>query len=167
MKTASFIGLCSVVGLLAGEPPAGVTVTKENAFTFFRDYKRLTKEPWRNPLVYTVDCVPETVKNYTHATTGIHVYVNPLADDTIAQKRKVFPAGAVIVKEKLGTNGVVIGVGGMVKRAAGFDPKNGDWEYFYSDKDYGFTVGRLQKCADCHAGAKETDYVISVWKPFK
>ena len=183
MKTSSLIFICSVVTLLAGEQQTSVTVTKETAFTFFRDYKRLTTKPYRVPLTLSGACTysgtttiqsgslsiqpnPPAPGTYPHATPSIHVYVNSLADETITQKRKVFPAGAVIVKEKLGDDGAVTGVGGMVKRAAGFDPKNGDWEYFYSDKASGFSIGRLQNCADCHGNVKETDYVFSVWKPF-
>ena len=164
MKTASLVCLCSLVSLLAGDPPANVTVTKETAFTFYRDFKRLTQEPHRVAEMIISGC---SSGPWSHAkgTRGIHVYVNPLADDAVIEKRKVFPAGAVIVKEKLGDDGAVTGVGGMIKRTAGFDPKNGDWEYFYSEK-VGFSTGRLQHCADCHSVAKETDYVFRAWKPF-
>ena len=68
------------------------------------------------------------------------------------------------MKEKLGEDGALTGVGGMIKRTAGFDPKNGDWEYFYSDKVEGFSIGRLQKCAGCHDLVKHTDYVFGGWK---
>jgi hypothetical protein len=61
----------------------------------------------------------------------------------------------------------VAGIGGMIKRAPGFDSKNGDWEYFYSGKTAGFSIGRLQNCAECHAGAKTTDYVFCGWKSFE
>jgi hypothetical protein len=168
MKPASFICLFSVVSLLAGDQPAAVTVTKETAFTFHRGFKRLTKEPHRVSVALSVLCTNVTFSPSSHTSqaVGIHVYVNPLANETITQKRKVFPTGAVIVKEKLDVEGVTIGVGGMIKRAAGFDKMNGDWEYFYSDKDAGFSMGRLQKCADCHGNVKGTDYVFSVWKPF-
>lgn len=183
MKTPSIIFVCSVATLLADEQQPSVTVTKENAFTFFREFKRLTTKPYRVPLTLSGACTysgtttiqsgsltpqlsPQTPSTYPHATPSIHVYVNLLADDAITQKHKVFSAGAVIVKEKLGDDGAMTGVGGMIKRSSGFDPKNGDWQYFYSDKASGFSIGRLQHCADCHGNAKETDYVFSVWKPF-
>ena len=76
------------------------------------------------------------------------------------RKLALFPAGSVIVKEKVNDNGKVTGVGGMIKRPAGFDPTNGDWEYFYSDPQAGFTMGKIKNCAECHADAKAKDYVF-------
>ncbi len=165
MKKATLISLVLAVTGFAAEPPAEVAITKGSVSTFYRQFQRLTKEPYRVPPAFAGLCAsappPAT---YTHASPSIHIYANPQAADTIAQKRKVFPTGAVIVKEKLGDNGAVTGIGGMVKRAAGFDPKSGDWEWFYSEKASGFSIGKLQNCADCHANSKHTDYVISVWK---
>lgn len=227
MKKAALLSLVLAATVLAAEPPTEVVITNDSVSTFYRQFKRLTKEPLRPrpavaalcdsfasvgapnlqhphflpsdsprqtepphlrqpPLEITSPQVrlsdsnakltlqPKTVPNQTMAfqrqssptntNPGIHIYANPLANSVIAQKRKVFPAGAVIVKEKLGDDGAVTGIGGMVKRASGFDPRNGDWEWFYSDKASGFTMGKMQNCADCHANSKDKDYVISVWK---
>jgi hypothetical protein len=87
--------------------------------------------------------------------------------DAVAQKLDAFPAGAIIVKEKLGNDRSAAAVGGMIKRDAGFDPANGDWEYFYVAKPGGFSTGHLQNCIECHARTKQTDYVYSVRKLVK
>ena len=79
--------------------------------------------------------------------------VRPEVAITLKEKLPAFPEGAVIVNEKLTEKDGVIGGGGMIKRAAGFDAKNGDWAYFYAEKGGGFSSGHLQNCADCHAGA--------------
>ena len=173
MKTAPLISLCLVATLLAGDPPPAVT--KDTVSTFYRQFKRVTKDPhYVAPLTATLCMAPgpelvEREKRMTglHHRTSVHIYANPPAEDVIKVNTGVFPAGAVIVKEKLAADGSVTGVGGMIKRAPGFDAKNGDWEYFYSDSAAGFSIGKLQNCADCHANAKAADYVFYGWKNFR
>jgi hypothetical protein len=57
------------------------------------------------------------------------------------------------------------GVGGMVKRAAGFDPAHGDWEYFYFEDPAHIESGAIATCTGCHASARATDYVFGSWRP--
>ncbi|MCF6312494.1 MAG: cytochrome P460 family protein [Verrucomicrobiales bacterium] len=112
----------------------------------------------------TVD--PHTTAD-SHFNTKTHIYVNTLADGVIARKTKSFPEGAVIVKEKLKLgvfDCTVSGIGGMIKRAPGYDSKHGDWEYFYGDETTPFSSGRIKNCIECHVDARDTDYVFSVWK---
>ena len=71
------------------------------------------------------------------------------------------PLGSVIVEEKLNDKQAVTFIGGMIKRAAGFDPANGDWEYCYFDDKAGFSQGKLANCAGCHAKAGESDFVFT------
>ncbi|MDB6068335.1 MAG: hypothetical protein JWR26_4543 [Pedosphaera sp.] len=56
------------------------------------------------------------------------------------------------------------GVGGMVKRAPGYDPAHGDWEYFYFDDAAKIQSGRIASCVGCHETAKGKDYVFGTWK---
>jgi hypothetical protein len=51
----------------------------------------------------------------------------------------------------------------MIKRAKGYDPANGDWEYFFHDKAGKFTSGKLATCANCHNTAVQ-DHTFSVWR---
>jgi hypothetical protein len=96
-----------------------------------------------------------------HSDTLINLYVNALAKRAIEHDQGRFPTGTVIVKEKLKHGNSLNGMGGMVKRAPGFDPANGDWEYFYAGQSGGFASGRLSNCISCHAQAKSKDYVFS------
>jgi len=175
MKTIVAILLFPVAALFAGDQPGAITVTEQSAFTFYKPFQRLTKEPiFVAPLTAALctEGTPEQREREKAATglhyrTLIHIYANSIAVDAVAQKSEAFPAGAVIVKEKLAADGSVAAVGGMIKRDAGFDPANGDWEYFYAAKSGGFSTGRLQNCIDCHGQAKATDYVYSVRKLVK
>ena len=56
------------------------------------------------------------------------------------------------------------GVGGMIKRPAGYDPKHGDWEYFYFDDARKIESGRITSCVQCHSSAKDKDYVFGNWR---
>ena len=159
MKTAPLLLFLAAATVLGSEEPAQVTVTKDTAFTFYRPFKRLTKEPHYVAPLTAILCTypsPELIEREKRATgphfqASVHIYANPLAEDTISRKLHVFPVGAVIVKEKLAADGSASAVGGMIKRAPGFASSSGDWEYFYSEKTGGFSMGKLQNCAECQA----------------
>lgn len=176
MKNQAFrstVLICSCASLLSAAEP--VSVTKETAFTFYGGFKRLTTQPYRvAPLTARLCAMPspELVEREKRATgphykVRIHLYANAVADDAMIRKLDTFPTGSIIVKEKLAADDSVAGVGGMIKRAPGYDAANGDWDYFYSDKGGAFFAGRLQNCADCHASAKASDYVFSARKHFE
>jgi hypothetical protein len=55
------------------------------------------------------------------------------------------------------------GVGGMVKRHKGYDPANGDWEYFYFEDASKIESGRISSCIQCHSRASDRDYVFGDW----
>ncbi len=157
--------------VVAGEGAKQIGVKAEHgdlAFTVFRQYpqlKRLTKEPRNLSAINSFDCRLSSPYAFgsIHFDTRIHLYVNTLADDIISQNRRTFPEGSVIVKEKLSQEGMVTGVGGMIKRSSSYDDKSGNWEYFYSEPGKGFANGRLKKCADCHIDVRDRDYVFNVW----
>ena len=87
--------------------------------------------------------------NYSRCT----ITESPRSQPVIPAGLGVRPEVAITLNEKLTEKDGVIGGGGMIKRAAGFDAKNGDCAYFYAKKGGGFSSGHLQNCADCHAGA--------------
>ena len=108
-----------------------------------------------------------------HANTGILIFMNDLAADAFRANARVFPVGAVVVKQKtvlgyydkdgkrvVGDNGV----GGMVKRSAGFNPKHGDWDYFYFESPKKIESGRINSCVQCHDSAKGSDHVFGTWR---
>jgi hypothetical protein len=114
------------------------------------------------------------VKFGPHANTGILIYMNEVAADAFTRNASAFPVGAAIVKQKTGLgytgkDGKPVreaerGVGGMVKRPAGYDPENGDWEYFYFEDAAKIESGRISTCVQCHSGAKDNDYVFGTWR---
>ena len=114
------------------------------------------------------------IKFGPHANTGILIYMNKPAADAFATNASAYPVGAVIVKQKsihgyTDNDGKRVyeadtGVGGMVKRSAGYDPKHGDWEYFYFEDIKKVESGRISTCVQCHASAKDKDYVFGTWR---
>jgi len=98
------------------------------------------------------------------AETFARVFVNDVAEAEAEKEKPQFPAGSIIVREKLlretDTEPQLVAV--MVKREKGFSRKTGDWEFFVFDgKDL-----KLQKretkgdCAKCHIQAEKTDWVF-------
>ena len=69
--------------------------------------------------------------------------------------------GDPVLKEKLAADGELVAVAGMVKRAAGYDSRAGDWEYFYAERGGTLSRGAIEPCVSCHARAKATDYVFT------
>jgi hypothetical protein len=139
-----------------------------SVFSFYKKLTLLTPQPVIVSAVIAVACVAppsaavveEERRHFgPHAEVPINLYANEAAKANLSAGRP-FPPGAIIVKEKL--NGAeASAVGGMVKRMPGFDPANGDWEYFYAERSGSFAIGRLDNCIACHARAKSRDYVFS------
>jgi hypothetical protein len=172
VKTRLLLALAVVaIAATAAEAP---TVSDET----LRAYKSLHKMTARPRSVATEfaalcdtppaagEAMKRTGPHYAHF---IHAYMNDAAHARFAKGgNAAFPEGSIVVKEKLYANRqqndnppVLSAVAGMIKRAPGYAPKNGDWEFFYFEKD-----GAMQrnaaldaKCADCHRDAR-TDYVF-------
>ncbi len=107
----------------------------------------------------------ERKSHTTGASTYGVVYANELARAAFAGGGK-FPVGSVIVREKLSkpddATPQLLAV--MVKRAPGFNPKGGDWEFLTVDGALTKVTGRQKKgsCLDCHASQRERDFVFPV-----
>jgi hypothetical protein len=55
----------------------------------------------------------------------------------------------------------------MIKHKAGYNPKNGDWEYMVTD-GAGRKVsqrGQIESCQNCHRPYAKTDYVVRSYLP--
>jgi hypothetical protein len=75
----------------------------------------------------------------------------------------------VVVKEKYAkanAMGPMQAYAVMARRAPGFDPRGGDWEYAYVALGAERTVarGRLAECAGCHASARRTDFLFRSYR---
>jgi len=151
-----------------------LTVTEQSVFSFSKSLVLLTPSPIIVSVELAIKCTTPTAAELAaderrigpHSDAFVNLYVNELAKRAIADKAVLFPTGAVIVKEKLKRDVSATAVGGMVKRAAGFDPDHGDWEYFYAAKSGGFASGRLDNCIACHTQAKSRDYVFFAGQQF-
>ena len=117
------------------------------------------------------------IKFGPHANTGIQntgilIFMNKAAAEAFSTNAVPFPVGAVIVKQKtmsyFDKDGKSVreenmGVGGMVKRPAGYDPQHGDWEYLYFEDTKKIESGRIPSCVQCHESTKSKDYVFGTW----
>lgn len=147
----------------------------------YSKWKPLTDKPKRIPLSDFTLCLPSPSdverrsKLDLHYVPMVKLFVNPIGADKIEQRRESpLPVGAIIVKEKwLGYHpdnkfDLELDESGpgeyaaMIKRDAGYDPDHGDWEYVFVTRRPLSTVqrGQLSKCRDCHAKARDTDYVF-------
>ncbi len=148
----------------------------------YKSYRRITKNPVpANPelVVMCSSATPVGVaearqRTGPHTTANLLIYMNDVAARDFAAQSKTYSVGAVIVKQKelwvsLPANlqpsaqQRIEGAGGMIKRAAGYDPAHGDWEYFYFENPATIDSGRIDSCVRCHTGAKATDYVFGQW----
>jgi hypothetical protein len=163
--------------------PGGMETDDQDVEQIAREYRSLTlltSEPaWVDPQL-AVMCVassPEEIERSVerygpHAYARVNIYMNGRAAAAFRQGREGYPVGSVVVKQKLtlGPRGgdasalpQADGVGGMVKRPAGYDPEHGDWEYFYFEDPTKIDAGRIASCVQCHAGAANRDYVFGDW----
>jgi hypothetical protein len=164
-----------VAGLAACQPPASPSPPPPLVEpAVFATWPRVTGRPIRVSPELSAMCsvmpaggagTRETAaRNDPHAEYSIVVRVSPDAVDAY-REGKPLPHGAVVVKEKYAdaaASGAMQAYALMTKRAAGFDPAGGDWEYAYIalSGEPGVARGRLAGCAGCHASARERDYLF-------
>jgi hypothetical protein len=168
MKSFRLLLLLVVPAALGAAEP--LVVTKDSASTFYQKFQRLTKEPRYVSPQIALSCVgpsdeviaKEKARTGPHLNARVNIYVNQTTADFIATNGAVFPVGAVIVKEKIGYDKKVSDIGGMIKRDKGYDPANGDWEYFFYTPGAKFSTGKLANCIDCHNSGTR-DNVFNVW----
>ncbi len=110
-------------------------------------------------------------KENPHFDRYITVYVNPIGE-TAMMKGGEFPVGSIIVKEKQPGGSVLLKPGGpmllntvMIKRAKGYNPACGDWQFAAID---GFTAklngdGKLESCMFCHKDQAKQDFVYRTY----
>ena len=138
------------------------------------------------PMIVDPEKIQREIEENPHNHAEIEIYMNETAAAAFESGGKTYGEGAVIVKSKgpildrrVGTDESTgeekesdpmvrherpEGVGGMVKRQKGYAPEHGDWEYFYLEKpDNKVEHGLIRSCADCHAKARDSDYVFGRW----
>jgi hypothetical protein len=106
-----------------------------------------------------------------HRDKYVTVYVNDAGRRAMLEEmRPRFPAGTLIVKEKLPARDAEEPelLTAMLKHESGYDPEGGDWEYFVLD-GRGREVrarGRLESCRACHQAYPHTDFVSRNYLPY-
>ena len=99
----------------------------------------------------------------------IRVFVNKKGKAAMFAMTPHFPVGSVVVKEKLpdekSRKPELLTV--MIKREAGYDAKNGDWEYLVADGNgrKAYSRGKLAHCQSCHVEQRQTDYIFRRYLP--
>jgi hypothetical protein len=171
MRNLSIVGLASagclvIAGSLALTAEAKTPEKLDDLISGYRAWHKVNAKPihmapqiamlCRGPASWQTHANPHDPKFFT-------VYVNKTG--VAAMKKQgltQFPAGSIIVKEKLPTeSGQPELLTVMVKKEAGFDPKHGDWQYFTADGDGNKTSqDDVAKCQSCHEVTKENDYVF-------
>ena len=169
--------------LTAGLAPDDTAVSVSDIARGYKAFRRMTPEggvgvDWylsalcRGVMEFDVKAAQKT--HGVHAYSAITIYMNTAAASAFEQHKSTYPPGSVIVKEKtFGSYQKSVtsyetvrpkdGVGGMIKRAPGFDPAHGDWEYFYFEDPAKIENGKISSCIACHAGAAESDHVFGSW----
>ena len=99
----------------------------------------------------------------THTTTLGFAYVNEVGRSAFQQKPFLFPAGSIIVRERLATltsrpDILVV----MVKHERDFNRKANGWEFLTISGDATRILKREKQgnCLKCHASAAGNDFVF-------
>ncbi|MBC8064471.1 MAG: cytochrome P460 family protein [Chlorobia bacterium] len=163
---------------------------REEAIKNYRQWPLITPEavymePWVASLCMPV---PRLQKSNPHVPTYFKVYVNGVGKAAMRSKDgQRFPVGSIIVKEKFehvmtlqeqwASNKPNAGkpksfgkpnlLTVMVKRSKGFDPQNGDWEYYTAAGNGKPNPSDLsmKHCQSCHRSEEAKDYTFRIYGP--
>jgi len=125
-----------------------------------KEYRVMTFPDWRQNYLLT----PEIINSDAH-NAYIEIYLNDKAKDAYINIEPGFKKGSAVFKplysDKTGKHTARLVI--MVKMYEGYDSENGDWWYGVYDESGTkmWYEGRIPECIDCHALAKETDYLFS------
>lgn len=95
------------------------------------------------------------------------IYVDEVAAETVNSSTFPYAEGSTLIKERMDPSTLVVTTLYTMRKTAGFDPDNGDWQYGVLEReDSGaFTGGWMDLeassgCVGCHKGAADTDYTF-------
>ena len=138
----------------------------------YRQWTLVNPTPQLMEPLSAISCtmIPGRNEPSPHLHKYISVFVNPVGREQMMSTRQPkFPVGSMIVKEKLGSpdsaTPEVLTV--MIKRKAGYNPENGDWEYLVLDGAASKIVerGKLTRCSSCHSSYGHSDFVTRTYLP--
>jgi len=162
--------MLAVAALASCQPATPVPVPALVEPAEFATWPRVTERPVRVSPALAAMCAVAPARGAApanpdpHADHAIVVRVSPAAEAAYREGRPL-PAGAVVVKEKYddaSASGPLRAYGVMMKRAAGYAPAGGDWEYAYVALGAERTMarGRLEGCSGCHSRARGRDFLF-------
>lgn len=138
----------------------------------YRQWTLVNPTPELMEPLSAISCViiPGRQEPSPHLHKYVSVFVNPVArEEMMTRQSPKFPSGSMIVKEKLGspdsTKPEVLTA--MIKRAPGYNPESGDWEYLVLDGAASKIVerGKLTRCSGCHSSYEQSDFVTRTYLP--
>lgn len=95
------------------------------------------------------------------------IYYNADAAQTLMSMSFPYSEGAVLLKERMDPETLMVSTIYGMRKVAGFDPANGDWQYAVFEREgSGQFVGDWMEassaamCVGCHTGAKDKDYTF-------
>ena len=102
-----------------------------------------------------------------HGGRFCDVFVTANALQTIRSAEGRYPPGTLIVKAKYpdGNRQKIELFTVMCKRAAGYSPDHGDWEYCVVDANAAHVLarGKIASCIRCHDDYASTDFVTRAY----
>jgi hypothetical protein len=145
-------------------------------FEPYKSWKRVNAKPLQlsNRLIelcrQLTPAESELLAHDPHSKYFFTVYVNDIGRAAMYRKGKtLFPAGSMIVKEKLTSEKATspVMMTAMRKGAKGSSPATGDWQYFILDPRGKVTASgdQIPHCQGCHASEPDTDYVYRTYLP--
>ena len=155
--------ICAAVALLLSCMSSGSSDPNATTAEDFSDYAS-----WQKANAETITGDPSGVLGNAHeGASGLReIYVNSVgAAMFAANERGPYPVGTIVLKESFksdsGAKGSLTGITVMVKREAGYDSENGDWEYLNVNSKMKIKAqGKMSMCISCHS-ASEDDYLFS------
>ncbi len=100
------------------------------------------------------------------------IYYNETAGPTILSQNFPYPEGSILVKERTDPESLMVTTLYAMRKAPGFDPDNGDWQYgVFEQMDDGsfgngwFTAENQAMCVGCHSDAADKDYTFLSYLP--
>lgn len=100
------------------------------------------------------------------------IYYNDTAAETLMSQSFPYPEGSIFVKERMDPDTLSVTTIYAMRKVAGFDPDNGDWQYAVFERQEGgsfssdwFSAESQTMCVGCHSGAAEKDYTFLSYLP--
>lgn len=95
------------------------------------------------------------------------IYADEVAAETVASSAFPYAEGSTLVKERMDPATLTVTTLYTMRKTAGFDPDNGDWQYgvFERENAGAFTGDWMDTeassgCIGCHTSAAATDYTF-------